>query len=61
MNSLYYLFFRAQFYKVWHSFKIYFFNYASTQNLSLEHVCDLLMEPLFKFVDKYTIILGRVS
>lgn len=47
--------------KIWYYFKNSFFNYVHTQNLTMEHTCDLLLEPLFKVVDKYTIILGQVS
>ncbi|VVC36246.1 Hypothetical protein CINCED_3A005520 [Cinara cedri] len=46
--------------QVWHSFKIAFFNFVVNQNVSLERACDLLLEPLFKFVDNYTMILGRI-
>lgn len=47
--------------QIWYYSKNSFFNYVRTQNLTMEHACDLLLEPLFKIVDKYTIVLGQVS
>lgn len=61
LSNTKYVFFRAKLNRIWHRFKNYFINYLSTQNITLEHFCDLLLEPLFKFVDKYTNILGQVS
>jgi hypothetical protein len=40
---------------------MYLKNYAYSQNLNLECACDVILDPLFKFVDKYTIVLGQVS
>lgn len=55
------IFFRARVTNVWQCFQNSFTNYIHTQNITLERVCDALIEPLFKFVDKYTSILGQVS
>jgi len=55
------LFSRKKFKKSWYRFKNYFLTYVSSQNVNYERTCDLLLEPLFKIVDKYTSILGKVS
>lgn len=54
-------FFRIRLYKKWQCFKNSFFNYICIQNVTFERICDILLEPLFKFVDKYTNVLGQVS
>lgn len=51
---------KTKFKKSWYRFKNYFFNYVYTQNATYEHTCDILLEPLFKIVDKYTAIFGKI-
>lgn len=61
VDFIFYFFFRVKFSKTWHCFKKSFLKFASAQNITLERTCDIFLEPLFKFVDKYTVILGQVS
>lgn len=58
---MYYLFYRIRLNKIWHCLKKSFFGYLYILNQTLEHACDVLMESLFKFIDKYTILIGQVS
>lgn len=51
---------KKKFKKSWYRFKNYFLTYVSSQNVNYERTCDLLLEPLFKIVDKYTSILGKI-